>query len=84
MTSLSQKLVPLKNKSRTNKGNLFQVENPVARKFLSQRVNSEVKPVCLDDDTDKYSCMIKNQNSSYTHLVRMIKIPRCRRPEALA
>ena len=48
--------------------------------------NSEVKPEPLDDDTERYSrSRIKTLNyASYTQLVRMEKIIRCRRPEALA
>ena len=49
-------------------------------------LNSEVKPVRLDDDTERYGRLrIKTLNyASYTQLVRMVKILRCRRPEALA
>ena len=52
---------------------------------ISQR-NSEVKPVRLDDDTERYSgSRIKTLNYAYhTQLVRMVKVIRCRRPEALA
>ena len=42
------------------------------------RLNREVKPVRLDDDTERYSrSRIKTLNyASYTHLVRMVKILR--------
>ena len=48
-------------------------------------INSEVKPTRLDDDIETYSqSRIKNLNyASCTELVRMVKILRYRRPEAL-
>ena len=47
--------------------------------------NSEVNPEPLDDDTERHSWFIESLNyASYTQLVRMVKIRRCRRPEALA
>ena len=54
--------------------------------MVSRNNNSKVKPVRLDDDTEGYSCSrIKTINyASYTHLVRMVKILRCRHPEVLA
>ena len=46
--------------------------------------NSEVKPVRLDDDTVRLSRIKTLSYAFYTQLVRMVKIPRCRRPVALA
>ena len=47
---------------------------------------SEVKLAHLDDDTERYvRSRIKTLNyATYTQLVRMVKILRCRRPDALA
>ena len=47
---------------------------------------SEVKPVHLDDNTEKYSWLkIKTLNyTSCTQLVRIVKIIRRRHPETLA
>ena len=51
---------------------------------LFQGVISEVKLAHLDDDTERYSRIKTLNYASYTQLVRMVKILRCRRPEALA
>ena len=79
---------PLNNSYNNFLKSYFDKSNSLIplREMNSLIIKSKVKLEPLYDDTERYSwSRIKTLNySSYTELVRMVKILRYRRPEALA